>query len=107
MLFLNKTAKKILKYLNKDSIEITNQGIADKLKQEVSIIDENLEYLLDLSLIKIKEEHIGYKFYSSTIKGKCYFKDKLILLIKAFINSFVFPILISFITTLIALQLSK
>ncbi len=119
---MNKYSEKILKYLIKHSSKdspLTNQDLYNSIPYDNKTIDSSIKQLITEDKIinntrpfiasnQIRFASISY--YPTTI-GKNYFKDKyfsiLIKGIKEFIRSIFCPILVSFITTLITIFLSR
>lgn len=100
-----KHSKKVLKYLNANTnftkgLAISN--IALSLSKDLDLVENAIDYLLERKLIKILNRYQTYNTYVSNADGRDYFK----IHTKQIIKDYVYPVIISVITSLIALLLS-
>ncbi len=112
---MNKFSKKVLKYLNKQfPKKYSDAELIDKFKIDTNISCEVFDELISQKLV---DEALYYETnekcrtskscFSSNLKGLEYFKNNHIDNLKLIFNSIICPIIVSVITTLITIWLSK
>lgn len=116
---MNKYAKKVLKYLNKNSPKLYSaHELSSKFNIDHYFANEVLKELIDDQLVTkkniLKSNGISTSavaHYRSTLKGIDYFKNNIKLnltkFLYSFLNSIFCPIIVSIITTLITIWISK
>ena len=77
MIFLNGINIKLLKQFVKNDTEYTSTTICNSLNiTNIDEVENSLEELLELGLIKIAHKDILYTSYKLTPTGRDYFKNK-------------------------------
>ena len=103
---MDKNAKRILKYFNKERIKTTSSVVASELNMDLDDVENSVNDLLEYEFLKICYSDMTYTMYTSTAKGFNYFKTNN----KELFFKYLYPILtalISFVLGLIANLLMK
>lgn len=72
-----KNSRKILKFINDNTSStkgLAASNIATSFKMDLNYVNDVLDYLYERELIKIFSKHQTYNTYTSTAKGRDYFK---------------------------------
>lgn len=96
---MDKYSKLVLEKILKDSKQFTDSTLAFLLNLDLKIIDEAINNLLELELIRVYHQDSTYTSYILTNKGKMYYKTKF----KESFDKYLFPIILAVITYLLGL----
>lgn len=97
-----KHSKKILKFINANTSStkgLAASNIAITLKMDLNNVNNILNYLYEHEFIKIFSKHQTYNTYTSTAKGRDYFK----MSFKIFFINFIYPIITASISFVLGL----